>query len=222
LEEQIMTTPRRSRFELDLALLEATDTRLWPIEDREELDRLRSEDRVFLEHHPRRETVGDVLLDRRRRRPWLGAFMAAAALTALAIIYPRDDGLRAKGESAITMFVKRDAAITPYQGELLAKGDALVFRYTTKQRHLVLAGREDTGRTSVYWSSPIDPGFGRTLPIGIELDDHVGMELVVALFSDGPIADVTIEWALDRANQEDAELPAAFDRTVWQIQKGKK
>jgi hypothetical protein len=221
-----MTEPRVSTFDLDLALLEACDTSGWSERDRRELERLRLADRAFLQQHPRAATIGGVRVPRRGRWKLVPFFAAAATIAAVAILLPRTDGIRAKGGSAMSMYVKRGAAIEPFEGKPLAPGDTLAFRYTTTRRRLILAGREDSGRTSVYANSAIEPGDEQTLPTGVELDEHVGTELVIAIFSDEPIDSAILERQLARiampASDRDVEdieirLPVATDQTVWRI-----
>lgn len=156
---------------------------------------------------------------RRRLRVW-GAAAAVAATVAAAVVVGllwippgRDAQLllpptgteRVKGGSVVEIAVKRDGASTRFEGQPLQSGDVLAFRVTTDRRYLLLVSVEETGRINVFLTDPsgqhsmaITPGPRQVLPRGVELDDYVGPERLLAMLTDRPLSVATVRRELQK------------------------
>jgi hypothetical protein len=212
-----MNDPKRSTFEIDLALLGAADCSDWSQADRVRLERARAKDAEFLRLHPRLDRGRVSRFGYRAPKTLLLASMAAAiGLAIMVLSRPDENAIRAKGSSAVTMYVKRGDAIEPYRGDVLHRGDMLVFRYSTTRHRLVLAGMEESGEISI--DAPIQPGDERVFPTGVELDDYVGSEVVVAIFSDEPVESSELQEYL-RGVASSKPPKVAFDHAAWRIVK---
>jgi hypothetical protein len=167
-----------------------------------------------------------------------------AALLLLSVIprgappVPSRGGVRTKGASIVEVAVRRGNRSLLYEDglELLA-GDVLAFRYTTRRRHLLLLSVEGSGKVNAYLTDPsrrqsmqIRPGHNVRLGLGVELDDYVGPERVIALLSDEPLDVEAVRQAVQqrfRALSGDArerlelgELPVDAEQISWLIDKG--
>jgi hypothetical protein len=153
------------------------------------------------------------------RRPavWLAAAVAVAAASAAALaigllLLPgRDAELasapmsaeREKGGSMVEIAVQRDGTSMRYEDQPLRAGDVLAFRVTTNRRYLLVLSVEERGRINVFLTDPsgkrsraVTPGRRRVLSQGIELDDYVGPERLIALLTDRPLSVATVRRTL--------------------------
>jgi hypothetical protein len=169
---------------------------------------------------------------RRILRRWVPA-VAAAAVAALVlgvlwVLPPKNapltlhplDTERVKGGSIVEIAVKRDGQSASYEGQPLRSGDVLAFRVTTDRRYLMLLSVEKTGRVNVFLTDPtgqrsmaVTPGARRVLSRGIELDDYVGPERLVARLTDHPLSVAAVRSEL---RQWYRGLPVPKDRALEQ------
>lgn len=151
---------------------------------------------------------------RRRLHLWVSAASAAAAALLIGLLWtlpgkdaqlslrPRDTE-RVKGGSIVEIAVKRGGQSAPYDGQSLRSGDVLAFRVTTDRHYLLLLSVETTGRINVFLTDPtgqrsmaITPGARQVLSRGIELDDYVGPERLIALLTERPLSVALVRRAL--------------------------
>ena len=199
---------------------------------------------AFLAAHPTPEVLRPAPRAARHRPVgWplaLGGALAAAALILVTVrtIAPERPSTRAKGGSIVTLGVQRSGSALPYSEEQeLRPGDVLAFRYSTQRRHLLLLSLERSGKINVYLtdrtrrrSMHIRPGRDLPLGLGVELDDYVGPERVIALLSDEPLEVEAVKQAVrqrlrtltgeERRRLELGELPLEAEQLSWLIEKG--
>jgi hypothetical protein len=151
---------------------------------------------------------------RRLRVPLVLAAVVSAAGATLLVAgrsHPGSDEVRLKGE-ALAVFARdgdRTWQIAP--GEALAPGVRLAFTYTTLEpRHLLVAGIDDAGDVSIYYSAPL-PALRGQLPLGLELDERRGVERLIALFSARPLDAGTVTRALRRSFSLSLSRPNALE-----------
>lgn len=101
---------------------------------------------------------------------------------------------RIKGQSILQLSVRRGAASFPFKAQPLQAGDRLGLRYTSARRYLLLLSLEQSGKGTALVQDPqrqqslaITPGKQLRLDQGVLLDDYLGQERLVALFSDTPL-----------------------------------
>ena len=178
-----------------------------------------------------REQAGRVPADRKARTPvrvhavWLGLAAAAALLVSrFALTGPtpsgssiprareRPDATREKGAPDIGYYVKRGEYVTPGEpGQALRPGDRLRFTYTSaRAQQFALFNRDGRG-ASVYYpagaqSARVAAGKAVALDFGVELDDYLGSEQVLALFCEQPFALEPLRQAFARG--EPPSVPA--------------
>jgi hypothetical protein len=182
----------------------------------------------------------------RAAAPWrlgLAGAVAAAALVAFALSYrqhpPPDGGVRAKGSSIVELAVARGGRSFVYEEGLpLRQGDILAFRYTTARPYLLLLSLERSGKVNVYFTDPsrrrsmrIQPGQGVQLKVGVELDDYLGPERVIALLSQSPLEVEAVRRAVlerfgslggaDRDRLELGPLQLDAEQFGWLLEKGR-
>ena len=116
------------------------------------------------------------------------ALALAASVAAIAILPDRGPtpalSERIKGDGEVSLLVEREGAYRPWSGEALKPGDVLMFRYSGPRRSLVVLSVEDSGDVQVLSGDRVvtlGPGQNVVAPVGVELDDHVGAELIIAL-----------------------------------------
>jgi hypothetical protein len=130
-----------------------------------------------------------------RPGPW--AVLACAACIALAFVIPRalpSAGVRTKGGPRIGFYVKRgEQVVRGMSGEKVHKGEQLRFTYSSDAAtHLGLIYHDASAATTYYpldaHAAAVKPGRDVALDFAVELDAELGVERVVALFCDDPIA----------------------------------
>lgn len=215
---------------------------------------LQQEDNAFLTRFPTLESFGR---DRPAARPataperkgalgWPLALAGAlvAVLLLLSIIprgappVPSRGGVRTKGGSIVEVAVRRgDRSLLYEEGLQLRAGDVLAFRYSTRRSHLLLLSVEGSGKVNAYLTDPsrrrsmrIRPGNNVRLGLGVELDDYVGPERVIALLSDEPLDVEAVQQAVRqrfrglvgdaRERLDLGELPVDAEQISWLIDKG--
>jgi hypothetical protein len=174
--------------------------------------------------------------------------LAGALVTALLLVMfnlgtnspapPPQSGVRPKGGSIVDLAVRRGGRSLRYEDSLqLRAGDVLAFRYTTQRRHLLLLSLERSGKVNAYLTDPsrrysmrVRPGRDVHLGLGVELDDYVGPERVIALLSDRPLDVEAVRHAVlqrfrslagdDRDRLELGKLPVDAEQISWLIDKG--
>lgn len=163
---------------------------------------------------------------RQRQSRWWwgigGGLAAAAAATILVMALPSgtsepstaggpaigDGSFRSKGsvDSALALTVERGgAAAVDWNRRPLHPGDLIRLTYTSQRRHLLLVSREvRSGKLSLLLQQPIEPGANVAMNQGIALDDYIGGELWLAIFTDEAVREA--DWMNFRAmNQSEAE-----------------
>ncbi|MFO0725793.1 MAG: hypothetical protein U1E65_18560 [Myxococcota bacterium] len=154
------------------------------------------EDAAFLRRFPTRAAAGFSSRPSPRRVGqwgWVGAATAALVglwFTARPAPSPME---RTKGVSLVELLIDRDHHPFPFDHRTLRQGDLLVFRLSTQHTRALVLGIEESGRAQALVAAPngqsmeINPGNGRVLPLGVQLDDHRGKERILILLSDLPI-----------------------------------
>lgn len=145
----------------------------------------------------------------------LAPTLAAAAAIALVTLRPGrvGDDLRIKGEPAVRIVAKRREAVFPVEdGTVLAPGDRIQFLLTPAgSTHLLVAFRDASGVVGLYASHKggsveLAPE-QRALPGSVELDETLGRELIVFVFSRERLAADTVTGILKaRGTVTPAEL----------------
>jgi len=165
------------------------------------------------------EPALSTLPPRRRLRAWISVTAAAAAVAAAVVlglvwILPGTDtrltlrppsSERMKGGSFVEIAVKRAGESVRFEGQPLQSGDVLAFRVTTDRHYLLLLSVEKSGRINVFLTDPgrqhsmaISPGPQQVLSQGVELDDYLGSERLVALLTDRPLSVATVRQELQQ------------------------
>jgi hypothetical protein len=134
------------------------------------------------------------------RRPAFTVLALAASLvvglTTVSQFQARTDGVRFKGSAAVAIHVHNaDGTIATRDSGAFAPGEQIQFTVTSSgYKNLILMGIDTSGTISTYFpangdsSGVLTPGAGIPLPNSIILDDYIGPELFVALFSIDPLA----------------------------------
>ena len=156
-------------------------------------------------------------------RPILAAATSVALLAGLAVVLmPRPDdhrNTRTKGGGggpSLEMYVKDAAGVhVGRNGIRLREGDQIQFRYHAfGKRHLMVVSVDSAGIVSSLY--PEQPGSSITVePKGVHvlegsviLDDALGPEHIVALFSDTPLVYTDVKRAADDALSRAADVTA--------------
>jgi hypothetical protein len=149
---------------------------------------------------------------------------------------PIASGERIKGSSVVELAVSREGRSLVYEGQALHPGDVLAFRTSTEHRYLLLASIEEGGAANFFFtdasgrrSSAIRAGRQVALDRGVELDDYLGRERLIALLSDVPLEVETVRrLILERwrrlsptaaAELRIGRLPLAAEQLSWLIEK---
>ena len=152
---------------------------------------------------------------RRSRTRWWAGFtglgVAAVAATLALMVWPSTDdhSIHWKGREAPRLSVLVSHAGEPAReldgAAVLHPGERLRFQVTApRDGFLYLANIDEAGNVTRYFpqdqlaSAPVRAG-GQLLPGTIELDDYVGEEVLVLLFSDRPLHQDEVEPALKSA-----------------------
>jgi hypothetical protein len=185
--------------------------------------------RVLADQMPRRAA--------RARIAILGLAAAAAALlvSRAAFIVPettepavspaleRPDVTREKGAPDVGYYVKRgEQVVRGEPGQALRPGDRLRFTYTSAgPQQFALFNRDGRGARVFYPAGPrsvaLAAGKGVALDFGVELDDYVGSEQVLALFCEQPFELEPVRQALARGQATSA--PAGCTLRTLELKK---
>ena len=166
------------------------------------VEKTEMERKAFLEVYPAPPTMkprrGSIV----RFRPLAALFSAAAVLVAafglgtLLVHRQPDSAWRTKGDVALSLFVS-DSTGTPSvrRDGVFHPGERIQFTYSCgKERYFILASIDETGNVSVFYptagnrSMRLEPGNGVPLPHSIRLDDYIGTERYIAVFSETPLS----------------------------------
>lgn len=164
------------------------------------------------------------------QRLGLALALAASLLAVVGVglkLRASDERVHLKGDLGLTLelLVSRDGALaTPAPlGAMLAQGDVLRFAVSVPDDgYVFIANVDATGRLTRYFPTAERAGSERlnkatrfVLPGSIALDDYLGDERIVLIYSTTPLEAARIEQALAAAYQragldglEHAELPA--------------
>ena len=183
---------------------------------------IKKEQSGFLEAYPQvpevKATPGTIL-----RFRTLTTLVAVAAVLVVAFgiaaLLPRQQETtwRTKGGTALSLFVS-DSTGQPSVREdsVFYPGERIQFSYSCgKERYLILASIDETGRVSVYYpnsgdqSMLLEPGNDMPLPHSIRLDDYIGVERYVAVFSGRPLDVAPVVEAIAGIKNNGEALPAA-------------
>jgi hypothetical protein len=222
---------------------------------RQRLERMRAADAAFVGRFPSWQALQATRRSALPRRLPLGLALAgslAAAVVAVVVVRststdqrrggprpalaPVSPTERSKGSSVVELAVSRNGRSFVYDGQALQPGDVLAFRTTTAHRYLLLASIERSGAVDVFFadaqgrrSAAIRSGRQVALDRGVELDDYLGRERLIALLSDAPLEVETVRRAIRarwrRLSPAAAEklqldrLPLAAEQLSWLIEK---
>ncbi|HMI89980.1 MAG TPA: hypothetical protein VK509_01390 [Polyangiales bacterium] len=135
----------------------------------------------------------------------------------------RGNVTREKGAPDVGYFVKRgERVVRGESGQLLRAGDRLRFTYTSaRPQQFALFNRDGRGARVYYPPGPrsaaLAAGKGVALGFGIELDDYVGEEQVLALFCEEPFELEPVRAALERGEPQSA--PAGCTQRTLELKK---
>jgi len=171
------------------------------LEDRDDLKRHHASCQrctALLAAH-RQERAGFAVPRARASRRWTIGFAAVAAAFGLWLVASRDrhDGAetRSKGKPALTFYVKHSEVVREGgPGEVVYPNDAINFTVSTEvPAYLAIVSVDGAGKVSAYYpagpaAAAIPTGRDQVLPRSVLLDDTLGVERVVGVFCDRPIA----------------------------------
>ena len=140
---------------------------------------------------------------------WTIGLAAIAAMLCVWLVASRDrlggPELRTKGKPALAFYVKHgDAVREGAPGEAVYPNDAINFVISTEQpAFLAIISVDGGGKVSAYYpdgptAAEIPAGRDRVLPRSVLLDDALGLERVVGVFCDRPIAVTELAAAVAR------------------------
>lgn len=185
------------------------------------LKRIQQDNRAFLSKHPTPASLGAPPKARRPRAAAILAPLIALAATILLLILPQKPNTRSKGDTHIELLIKRSDQTFSFDQQRLRPGDTLLFRYSGAHTHMLVAGKEASGRVSIFVKDArLPPGQNRLAPQGVRLDDYLGKERIFLLLSDQPIDPEAVQERLQSTKLEDAPLlaPNAEQRS-WLIER---
>jgi hypothetical protein len=162
----------------------------------------------------------------RRRRRWITPLAAAAAVLGVWLVASRDrraaPEARSKGRPGLAFYVKHGDAVRPGgPGERVAPGDAINFAASTERpSFLAIVSVDGARHVSVYYpegpaAAPLPAGRDQVLTLSVVLDDVLGLERLVGVFCDRPIAVAPLEAAVASG----AELPEGCVADAVMIEK---
>jgi len=184
------------------------------------LDTLKHEQEKFLNEMPAWTRTDMTVAPKAAVRPFRHMVYAIAASLVMMVgvaIFMTDSvpyTSRIKGAEALHLYragvaaetIERDAAV-------LYTGERIQFTYScARKRYFILAGIDGTGEVSVYFpaagsdSMMLEPGSDMPLPNSIELDEFIGRELFVGIFSDRQLAVEGVSLILKKAFHDAGEL----------------
>jgi hypothetical protein len=125
----------------------------------------------------------------------LAAALVCAIGLGTVLLKPTHDDYRTKGAVELTLFVRDSTGTSVAQAApVCVPGDRIQFTYSCgTDRCLILMSIDDTGKVSVFYpakgdrSMIVEPGNGLPLPNSIILDDYIGRERYIAVFSEKPL-----------------------------------
>ncbi|HSR99396.1 MAG TPA: hypothetical protein VLM79_20230 [Kofleriaceae bacterium] len=140
---------------------------------------------------------------------WVMGLAAIAAALCVWLVASRDRlggaEIRSKGKPALAFYVKHgDAVREGAPGEVVGPKDAINFVVSTEQpAFLAIISVDGAGKVSAYYpegptAAAIPAGRDRVLPRSVLLDDTLGLERVVGVFCDRPIAVAELAAAVAR------------------------
>jgi len=189
---------------------------------------LRDQRRRFLAAHPTAPAVSAEssgqparTLPFRTRAP-MQAVYALAACLALFVgvgVYLRTDvvrgsNTRVKGDVGISVFVQAaNGSVESRADNVYHPGERIQFAYSCDARNrLALLCIDGKGAISTYFpasgdsSAAVESGRGLPLPNSIVLDDYLGKELYLAVFSSSPLPLATLKEQLARAYADSSDV----------------
>ncbi len=171
------------------------------------LTKLDTDRRSFLEKYPH---GSDIPQYSQRTSTQIRPIFAMAASLLLLVgglgllqVYrqPHQDGFRSKGAVSIDVLVmSRGGELQARPDHIYHPGERIQLTYSCAQdSRLILVSIDERGEITSYYPSEgdssisIQPGQDIPLPHSIELDDYIGQEMLIAVFSEDPVAlaDVT-------------------------------
>ncbi len=154
-----------------------------------------------------------------RFAPARTAFAIAAGLilavgTGSLLINRTNDGYRTKGDITLMLFAQDSTGAPSVRKEpVFAPGERIQFTYSCgDERYFILASIDDAGHISVFYpahtdsSMLVEPGRDLPLPNSIVLDDYIGKELFIVVFSARPLQVATVVNEVKRAFSESRDL----------------
>ncbi|MBN1577809.1 MAG: DUF4384 domain-containing protein [Chitinispirillaceae bacterium] len=117
------------------------------------------------------------------------------------------EAYRTKGGVALNLFAQDTAGSPVVRREpVFTPGERIQFTYSCgNERYFILASIDDTGRISVFYpaegdnSMLLEPGRDLPLPNSIVLDEYIGKELYIAVFSARPLQVAAVVDKIQRA-----------------------
>ncbi len=168
-----------------------------------------------------------------RRKPKLLQFPGRYALAASLVLFviggyvirrttmdpSLEAGYRIKGKAGITVWsMGADGAPQIRENGIYYPGDRIQLTYSSEDTtHLTVLGVEAGGAVQTYFPSngtmsvPVEPGSDIPLPNSIVLDDYIGSELYVAVFSKEPISTHMVEDRVLRVYERDGSFEAVAE-----------
>lgn len=184
------------------------------------LDSLQMEKESFLTDHPfeQQTDITNVKPFRRKQVKPLYALAASVILfigisIAFRSINPTSIN-RIKGNTEIRLFVEDSIGeVTQRENDIYHPHDKVQFVYTCDDRNaFILVSIDEKGKISTYYpqtgdsSYVLEKGADIPLPNSIILDDYIGKELYIAIFSKNKLEVSTVRRKLIRSFRQNSEL----------------
>ncbi len=161
------------------------------------LTELEADRAAFKVRYPTEALVAKHAVARPATRRWwvFGLGFAAATALALGLVWrsrPIDDDVQLKGGAFSVLVQSKDGAPRVVaSGASLRAGEALSFRYVVPvDGYLAILDRDERGTSVFVPSGAVKAGGSELVPGSVVLDDALGPEWIVAVFSPQPL-DVT-------------------------------
>lgn len=167
---------------------------------------VKKEQAAFLETFPSISVAKPPVRERLVRFPALRTVLALAAVLVIAVgtgtllVNHHGEDYRTKGGVALKLFVQ-DSAGVPLECAVpvCTPGERIQFTYSCGgERYFMLMSVDTSGAVSVFYpekgdsSIAVEPGNDLPLPNSIVLDDYIGKEWYVAVFSAHPLSAVAV------------------------------